>query len=775
MNDKLFTSIIQISKRSFQTASHSLKNQYKCVSYKIPPYALKWNYIHNWYQEITSNPYYLHWRAARLYVLIPINVEVPILSLDNSSLPATAVDMTAESNFHILFKLLLSAYYQKHECFISNGDFYLPVRISNKSATVLSLEFQESRHSDNSFFEFVVLNRATTLMRAKKKDIAQANNHSAYYLNVSDRGRPVFRRVVPARIEDDMIEYGLYYRPKSRVIGGRQRKTQVPFVAIKSLQHLKQSRTWHVWEFMNDFARYLNDEHSFYAKQKQVAFSQARHIKPTDIPRTLQIDMRDTTVVILDDRLRPQAYPELEANHSHFSTQLFKLIQTISPINPEDDPTKDWRPQYQIAHNPNEICEGDMVLRLQDNLAEDFIHEVEDVDGGSSKTVRQGLLYAHDDPYQTYKAELAGKVPTQSLNINSFGFRAEDDEAEKPSTDVAYMGYPLPDKDSLELALLTSLYQLHLKSVVHDSATIFDRLPSIKFAQDRAFMFAGGIVFVETTNVRFFQLTEGKDLDFVEQEITRLYNWDLYDEIIPLIQEYAGEEPKPESYNNETMSRLGKHRVIISRDYVMEIVDSSERMLPRIDLIANRLTVRDTPHPINDFMPTYAEAEINAVGETFLNAFGNYLADLPNVPISYATLLKAHRKDLYKVLGIEKSNKLDRYLMTRGFDLRSPKSTKDAFLGYQGIFYFPDTAQYMVGKPLSPKYKMENSFVPRRLIFHQNRDGRGLNEIFTEDVLSLLEVNFVRRKQYTVFPFVFKLVEIWVDILAGNNSEEVSS
>jgi hypothetical protein len=66
---------------------------------------------------------------------------------------------------------------------------------------------------------------------------------------------------------------------------------------------------------------------------------------------------------------------------------------------------------------------------------------------------------------------------------------------------------------------------------------------------------------------------------------------------------------------------------------------------------------------------------------------------------------------------------------------------------------------------MNENYRQDKGFVLRRVVVHQSKpDLPPLEDQLRDRLFPLLEVNFVRYKRYTVYPFPFSLIRMWKDV-----------
>jgi hypothetical protein len=119
----------------------------------------------------------------------------------------------------------------------------------------------------------------------------------------------------------------------------------------------------------------------------------------------------------------------------------------------------------------------------------------------------------------------------------------------------------------------------------------------------------------------------------------------------------------------------------------------------------------------------------------------------------------------FNLLGIPNARKFREYLKEY-VDLPL-ESIREGYLFpvYQGVWYDPDTNYYVAGVKDTNPEKQERSHALRRIIVHQGaQEPDKLYNQLAQSFFPLLEVNFIRYRNFTVVPFPFRLIEMWLAI-----------
>jgi hypothetical protein len=580
--------------------------------------------------------------------------------------------------------------------------------------------------------------------------------NSARYAVDRREGLLVLRRLRP----DQEHERKSYYLPKTRKTGFR---TSVPLLDLRNLETLQRSRSSVLHWFLTDFVAYLQ-ELGLPFQLKTPPFQKVS--KSADTFKRPQVSLQESMVALVDDRLRPHVFPEAEPDD--FANLLVQRVQDIVADN-------EWTPTL-VPTAKSDLRPGDLVLRLQDNLQDDF-HRPEETDEDAAT----GVLAAYDDPYKQFQQDY-GDTINQSLNVNTNALddtpeadtvgdeEREEDEDETNVTgadnstamdSATFLSYKLPTRKWLELRLLNSLNQLCLKLMVRQPAEACLRFPILERLHDNIFLYQNAMVYRDGDALVFMDVLNNRDAERVIQERTDQHI--IGDILLPA--QKREDQDKNEKPDYDRMNKLlEKSRFIVSSHFVWQIEDCQERVLYDIPEIKRRMAAKDEPHPKQDFYPTYSPEELDKFGQETLEAFAAFLdTTVHEAALSYNQLVQTYKNQgLYALPGMQGPQKLVQYLQLKGILLGSKKGV-DVIPAYNGISYLPETRQYHVGDKYGLKQQQERGFVLRRVIQHRpkERDDTLLEEQLREHLFPLLEVNFVRYQQYTVYPFPFKLIEMW--------------
>jgi len=771
-------------------------NQKPFFSYQLPVLRNdmnKWTYWQNWYNEVGDYPYYFLTQTTypTLYVTAPKPKKLSDRKLEFEP----SVTMRQDSNgsiHHAFLKTLLSEYLMKrHQIFINNNDFFIAVDSEEKDfITVLQISLVGNPHNPNEFF---LTDKGTKMRRFDEEEIPKDNNWQwkNCYSIVRLGDLSVFRRVKPTLAKSQNIN--TLFTPFSN----QAYKAQIVYHSVADLESLKRSRSYVVNKFLSGFIAFLNEMGLPFSLKNLVV----EHIQtPTAAKmKESQIQVGDKPIYVVDNRLRPQIKPELE--QGNFAEDFCQEMERLFSLMPKNDLLFEMARPTFLAANPDELKAGDYVLVIQDYEAGDFKKDkIESSKAGEQKTTPGGLLQNHDDPKDIFYKKYPLLVKqTITVNTNS-RLRAEEKKKSRTIWTLDnYLAYDVPKlvkqnddgndqrDNSWEIRLRVCFNQLILKDIVMHGQNMLARFPSEqqRLLKDKVFMFKGSLMYVNGNDL-IFEKVEGNP-KIATEIIEKVTKKDLMRDILIPAKKWM----KPYADGNDTseVSRVLKDGMfIISPHYVWQIADSEGRVLYRDEDIADNLIELEESRSKREFYPK-SLTDNSIFSQSQLEAYQEFLiTKVKETFISYNDLKSRHGshikdekgnivekdKGFYPLLGIKNDKKFKQYVHeSLGLPIQSVRTKEFVFFS-QGIWYCPDTQQYLVGSTSSPDEELERGLVLREIVVHQGeKDKKKLFELLRNNFFGMLSANFVRFRQYTVYPFPFNLIKVWNEIKRYVDSDEV--
>jgi hypothetical protein len=674
-----------------------------------------------------------------VYVLYPRNAQVNDLILtwfDNMPLPWREIAFE-KAPLHIIVKLLQIRLFRGEEStrFIGQDRCYVYARSGGEDFHYcVEIELKEARthKEDAATQEFRIIPHAKRF--GKIKPPFQPSR--ALFGKRPVGNKYFFLHLKPGAEAQESAVYD--------IVTFSGKRAQVKY---HNLRDLDASRGKIVFDFVQQFLMSLK-ELGITAHIKERTFTLASTQKNVDL--SVQIL---NTVGVYDNRLQRThalaAYVEL-LNGIHLNINFVAL---------ED-----------IENAPH-----GGVLVLLDVKAEDF-----EEDGMLSGTIQK-------DPYERLYREHSD-IPKQSLNVNL------NDPNALEGRD--YLDYPMiqPDNKDFAQKIRAVLSELYLKCALLRGITHF---PLLFIPNDLAFIrkarYSGEpfttALWFEENELRFVNL--GNPTQQPEAFYQLLDRWGVdwdeqYDKLHKERQRFE---------ENGTRKDLPTFDIIVGQDLFVAIEDLEERVLYNYNEIERRHRDQKTAYTITELKlaPYYDEIKKSTMLKlSELSQQG--LLDRSHLPttttaqqslVFYRQLLEydafldeisiTHPKLSYQELTsgewlericctfggkADEEGKYDRKIIARLYKNRGMFLTErgENVQLYQGIWY-DDTNAFLVGSPTSMDLKgQEHAHLIRRFQIMQ-----GTTHFDKEQLLSTMGVLFVRPKQYTVSPYYFHLIDLYVE------------
>ncbi len=414
------------------------------------------------------------------------------------------------------------------------------------------------------------------------------------------------------------------------------------------------------------------------------------------------------------------------------------------------------------------------VLVLLDAKAEDFEED--------------GILAGENDPYLAlYRAY--PHIPKQSFNVN-----LNDPDALAGGN---YLDYPMlhPQDKDLQRNIHVALSELYLKcAVIYGTAhfplpLLLEDMAFIRKGRDDGATFTTALWFEENQlhfadlrnpeeSAPFFQLLDTWEVDWDEQ----------YERLLM---------ERCRAIEDDQRKDLPAFDIMVGRDLFVAIEDLEERVLYNYDEIDRRRQEQRMAYPIEQLRLASRYAEIQKKRPSLLSldqlaqrglldgsrlpataqerqslAFyrqlQQYDALLDEIAVTYPTLSYQELTSgewlerIARIFGSKATDegKYRRSMIARLYqdlDMFLSEKGRDVHL-YQGIWY-DETNAFLVGSPTGMNVGgQERAHLIRRFQVLQ-----GAAHFDKEQVLSTMGVLFVRHNQYTVSPYYFHLIDIYVE------------
>lgn len=689
-----------------------------------------------------------------VYVLYPREAEVSELVLTwyrpNTPLPRREIAFS-DLPLHVLLKLLAFRLFRsdKTHRFVGQGKCYVYARPGSKDSDFhycveIELEGALTNIDGAPTQEFRVIPHA----RCFGKVASPLRSGEPYFGKRAVGNRFVFLHLKSEVVEQEATVYHL-----ATFLGKRAQ------IKYHDLRDVNAGRGKIVFDFTQQFIANLR-EVGIVARQRERTFMLASLSKTADIAV-----QRLTEVGVYDNRLR----------RTHSLDDYVGLFQGIYPnihfVALED-----------ITHAP----QGG-VIALLDATAEDFEED--------------GLLFDQDDPYPALYKEHP-HIPKHSINVNT-----NDPNALEGGDYLDYSLLQLPDKD-FKRNLDVVLSELYLKcAIIHDTA----RFPLPFIPDELAFVrrryFDGDTI---TTALWFAEqqlyfADLGDPTSQREAFYTLLERWG-----VDWIEQYEKLLAERKRISEHGIKELTAFDIIVGPDLFVAIEDLKERIFYDYDAIEQRHEEYHKTYPIAHFqlVPHYEKLQQDrstllpleqmrqqglldgskpplgrkaAESQAFygqLQAYDSFLEEvaMTHPALSFQELTGGEwREQIARIFGgkATKEGKYDRkrimkiysdlgmFLTERGENVQL----------YQGIWY-DDTDAFLVGSPDSMDLKGQ----ARAHLIRRFQIMQGSSHFDKEQLLKTMGVLFVRHEQYTVSPYYFHLIDLYVEnVLRYDSSGEEDS
>jgi hypothetical protein len=712
------TLILDFEKSNFeQLLQHYQIWEYELPLYMISPKGEDYAKKHIWARSVTDNPYYLHSikdETPKLYVAYKRGQLVKNIEQQSYLLPKILFNVNEPKNHHCLLKVLMSCYvYQENE-FVSNNKFYLLVEpFSSKSKNdylkVLkinpSLNHQKNiQHQKTGLYELELQDSAT---RLKKVTYSNRNKRQIPFDFTEMENEQIILKQL--KLTDNIDnEYIIYEENTSNSF-----RTSIEFHNIQNIDKFEKSRN----TLLDNFSKEL------------VSFFKSLGLAT----RLKQLKLEKMVSTFSEDNLKFKDF-DITVFDMRFN-KVNSIKKIISNFN-EFDPNIQFKEGNVISATKEENVLILMDYSVGDCEVNGVLHEFNEKDG-----------------YKITKK--AGFKISQGfcLNINYF-----QDEAKKTKLSKEdFLTYDAEWKEGkfkntdLERGLKICIQQLYLKSIAQKSIQF--EIPKFEFLEDTVFIHCFSkrkgrknaryeyICYANNQQIFFAKLDSEEARQVLQQ-------YGINDKL-SLVELWKKFNPSWAVFGS------GDKYFILNKQGIIEIKELKERVLYASD-IGDIIEHRTTEYEKSNFLIPLDNEYFN---EKQVKDYNDYIELEVEDDVSFDELLRGgkdgrNRLDIFRILEIKKENKLAKILSFRG--------KKAGFLiAFQGVWFDNIKNQYFVGDKYGYKYKQTKGYQMRKIEI--------LKGTFNKDYFfPLLNVDFVKHKNYTVLPYPFNLIKMYATM---NNLE----
>jgi hypothetical protein len=638
--------------------------------------------------------------------------------------------------FHVLLKLLQIAYFRGEQpgYFIGQDFCYVYAKRSKELDCDICVEVQLQGDIRNQPLdttqEFKVIGGAHPFRRL----LYEPQRWSGIYFGRRFRNGKAY--YIHLRI-DKAQEYMRSGKAVYTISPLTSKRTTLPY---HNLYRIEASRGKILYDFIQGFTRYLTDW-GITSRVKERTFHPFS--KVPEKQAGLPLHMLET-VYVYDNRLQPAQYP---VPSQHVTLEAY--VDLITRLLADQQPGLRFVPITNLTQTY-----GHAVLALQDHEEEDFKDT--------------GILFGVPDPYEALYAAFP-HLPKQSLNVNP-----HDADEKKGLAPHDYLSYGLPNQGDEEedfyQKLQMALYQLYLKDVIANERSVQERLPfyptSFLFIRKRRVNDRSHelLLHLENDMLRFIDLQSPNGKCSRDELLAQLgIDWAEMEE--RMLVKYC------KLKEDGTAEELPRYDIIVGPDTFIELEGLNERVLYDYDEVLKRQGELDKPISIEDLklMPHYKKVRPKSLSDEEalklfqqLEAYDALLEEigLTQPAISYNDLIDGWMHRIASIFSIQ-PNKEQHYRTGR---LRRLYQQRDMFLSdkanslylYEGIWYDDSDQSYLVGSTQGINKAQSRAHLIRRLDIYQGKEYFDMTPLLTS-----MSIQFIRLKQFTVYPYPFHLISLY--------------
>ena len=672
-----------------------------------------------------------------LYTLLQTGRTPPPLSLEF----LRAANLSHEvANFQalrmdIVIKLMLATYFQSRDTarFSTHGKHYVLAKRKGKTLVGLEIEIKGDRENlrQEQSQLFKVIGHAANF-RYATTITARDKETQPYFAKIIKRGQALLRPLLPEQIHPEKDEiYRIFRRTDQRAT-----------LDYHATLQYEETRGSILHDFITDFIEYLH-QHGIPATQRVRQFTEYKPQLTTD-----QLPLSDLgTVYLFDNRLNTETVP--------ITTYQQMLSAQYEPL---------FNLHFDILSGTSDFDPDKPVLILQDYNQGDF----------AAGAVFEGQTDPYRALYNAYR-----HIPKQSINVNP---NASEQYAATGAQE--YLEYPLFTFDkSWEQRWQVCFNQLYLKDLVFNQryarclpglqqGTLPFTIPTPLY--EYAFVRRATVNGVSYTTLLYLQNDHLRFVDLRspagKQERDALlakYHLDWDDDVAKLLRQklYGKSEEKIKDYD-----------FILGPGQVIEIEDIQERVLYDYAALADIQQLQQQNFPLEELklMPQAAKilpAKPSSTSVTLaqLERYDGFLDELATegiYEISYQDLTDPRNPYYDRILDIfaisPDANGKYNLRKFKGcyqkIGMFAGAKSRTVLTGYQGIWYDAENC-FMVGSPVGFKFRQPRAHLIRCFDIYQGADKFDIR-LFLETTA----VKFVRHEQFTVYPYFFHLIDLFVDL-----------
>ncbi len=652
--------------------------------------------------------------------------------------------------FHVLLKLLQIDYFRGEQpgYFIGQDNCYVYAKRSKELDCDICVEVQLQGDTRNRSLdpvqEFKVIGGAHPFRRL----LDEPQRWSGTYFGRRFRNGKVYYIHLRVDRAQEYMRSGKAVYTISPLTG---RRTTLPY---HSLQRVEASRGKVLYDFIQGYTRYLANW-GITSRIKERTFHPFTKVpeKRAGLPLHLL-----ETVYIYDNRLQPIHQPT-PAQH----VALQDYVDLIARLLTKLQPGLRFAPITDLAQ-----AHGYPILVLQDHEEEDF--------------KEQGILFGVRDPYEVLYAAFP-HLPKQSLGVNP---RNADEKKGLVPHDYLSYGLPGPGDNEEEFCqkLQMALYQLYLKDVIANERSVQERLPFYptpflfirkRRVGDRSHEL---LLHLEKDTLRFIDLQSPGGKHARDELLARLgIHWAEMEE--HMLDKYH------KLKENGTAGDLPRYDIIVGPETFIELEGLNERVLYDYEEVLKRRGELDKPISIDDLKlaPHYERIRPKSLSDEEalklfqqLEAYDALLDEIGLIQpaISYNDLIDGWMHRIAPIFDIQPDEE-QRYRtgrLRRLYQKRDmfPSDKANALYLYEGIWYDDTDQSYLVGSTQGINKAQARAHLIRRFDIYQGKE-----RVEVTPLLTSMSIQFIRLKQFTVYPYPFHLISLYAESALQARIESLAS
>ncbi len=664
---------------------------------------------HIWARKQTDNPYYLHSPTLKLYIAYKSQDTIASIFDGQIELKKAQIPyFKYERLNHCIIKLLIACFVHKDKKFISNNIFYLlSDAFSSKKgydyANVIKIDpkLKHEKNINNNDTGILELYFKDRATRLRKTDYGSRNKRQIPFDFIElGEDQLAFKQLKVNNSIEDT--YPIYEENTDK-----NYKTRIKHHSLENIEEFEKSRNTLLDKFTQNLVSYLS-KIGLNVTSKTLALQQVA--KKLSVGN---LNYENFVITVLDYRFN----------------QNVKTTKIIEKFNQQG---YDISFKHGLLEN---IDKNDNVLILMDYST-----------GDCELT---GVLANYDgkDGYKIVKD--AGIKNSQGFCINPNHFiNGNSKISMSPEEFLNYKSFSKTKFSNNGLArdFQISIEQLYLKSIINESSTSNNiNIPKSSLLTNSVFIHC----FTKNSKRHEYICYATEESFFIvnlksEKALEILKSFGIKD-LETLVQLRT-------NYDKWAKFNTGYIYLMLNHSGLIEINELNERVLYSSE-IGNILKDRNSIRDKSEFL-------IQANNEVFssdkVKKYNEFVEEMVEQQISFENLVKGGKYGLYRKKVMELLDLKNEKKLTKALGIKGKKS--GGFLStYQGIWFDENKLEYFVGDKAGYKYNQSKGYQIRKIIVHKGKFNP--NEFFP-----LLNVDFIKHKNYTVLPYIFNLIKMYVDM-----------